>query len=167
MYNVKISDKTFNVEFDNNKLEGKIDDEKFIIDIIQTANDRYHLLKNNKSYNVDIIDVDLETKKVSIKINKHTYEVEIKDDIDILLDNLGMSSVVSKIAKDIKAPMPGMLTDILVKSGDTIKEGDILLVLEAMKMENNIKSPVDAVIKSIEVKKGTSVEKNEILILFE
>jgi len=167
MYNVKISDKTFNIEFDKNKLEGKIDDEKFILDIIKTANNRYHLLKNNKSYNVDIIDVDLETKKVLLKINKETYEVDIKNDVDVLLENLGMSSVVSKVAKDIKAPMPGMLTDILVKSGDIIKQGDILLVLEAMKMENNIKSPVDAVIKSIEAKKGTSVEKNEILILFE
>jgi biotin carboxyl carrier protein len=63
--------------------------------------------------------------------------------------------------------MPGQVLDILVKAGDTISEGDGLIVLEAMKMENIIKSNRDGVIQEVYAKKNNSVEKNAVLIVFE
>jgi biotin carboxyl carrier protein len=77
------------------------------------------------------------------------------------LDNLATKKV-----NDIKAPMPGMVLNILVKEGDTVKKGDAILVLEAMKMENILKSPTDGLIKKIAAVKGTAVEKNQLLIQF-
>ncbi|HNH66215.1 MAG TPA: biotin/lipoyl-binding protein, partial [Bacteroidia bacterium] len=65
---------------------------------------------------------------------------------------------------DLKAPMPGLVLDILVSEGQTIQKGDSLLVLEAMKMENNLKAINDAVVKKINVSKGDKVEKNTVLI---
>ena len=62
--------------------------------------------------------------------------------------------------------MPGMVLNILVNEGDTIKKGDPLIVLEAMKMENILKSPTDGVIKKIPINKGVAVEKNQLLIQF-
>lgn len=65
----------------------------------------------------------------------------------------------------IEAPMPGMIIRYEVKEGDTVKEGDSLLILEAMKMENAIPSPVAGTIKSIGFKGGDSVQKGDVLIV--
>ncbi|MCF6185251.1 MAG: biotin/lipoyl-binding protein [Bacteroidales bacterium] len=63
--------------------------------------------------------------------------------------------------------MPGLIVKIPVKKDDFVKQGEILLVLEAMKMENNLKAEHDVTIKNILVQNGNSVEKNEVLIVFE
>ena len=67
----------------------------------------------------------------------------------------------------ITVPMQGTIVKIQVAVGDTVQSGDILLVLEAMKMENVIKSDQDGTIKSIEVQEKETVEKNQVLIEFE
>jgi biotin carboxyl carrier protein len=77
-----------------------------------------------------------------------------------------MNNLNSQAAKEIKAPMPGLIFDIKVKEGDEVKKGDAVLILEAMKMENILKSPGDGTVKSIKIKKGQSVEKNQVLIQF-
>ena len=67
-------------------------------------------------------------------------------------------------AKTIDAPMPGVIIDVNVNTGDTVKRGDILLILEAMKMENEIVSPVDGKITSVNVSKGASVNAGDVLL---
>jgi biotin carboxyl carrier protein len=62
--------------------------------------------------------------------------------------------------------MPGLVLKIFVKDGDTVKKGDNLFVLEAMKMENIIKSPADVTVKTIRIKPGDKVEKGQVLIAF-
>jgi biotin carboxyl carrier protein len=79
---------------------------------------------------------------------------------------MGMNKTIANTISDIKAPMPGLILQILVKSGMLIKKGDPVLILEAMKMENIIKSPVSGVIKEIKAKEKESVAKNQILIEF-
>ena len=64
----------------------------------------------------------------------------------------------------IKSPLPGVILEVNVKEGDTVKVGTKLLMLEAMKMENNINADKDGVIKSIKVKAGVSVLEGEVLI---
>ena len=66
----------------------------------------------------------------------------------------------------IKAPIPGLITRVLVQVGDQVEAGQPILVLEAMKMENIIKCPGDGTVKTVNVKKGDSVEKNQVLIGF-
>ena len=67
----------------------------------------------------------------------------------------------------IHAPMPGIIIGLNVKEGDDVKEGETVLILEAMKMENSIKCPKDGVVKSVLVEKGLAVEKNKLLIELE
>ena len=67
-------------------------------------------------------------------------------------------------AVKITAPMPGTILDILVNTGDQVKKGDILLILEAMKMENEIVSPQDGVIASVNTSKGASVNSGDLLV---
>ena len=63
--------------------------------------------------------------------------------------------------------MPGLVLEVLVKPGQTVKKGDKILVLEAMKMENIIKSPGEGIVKECLAEVGATVEKNQILINFE
>ena len=64
----------------------------------------------------------------------------------------------------LTAPMPGMVISYEVKEGDSVSEGDVLVILEAMKMQNSLTAGVAGTIKSIKVSPGTSVEKNQVLL---
>jgi len=70
-------------------------------------------------------------------------------------------------SKAIDAPMPGTILKVAVKAGDTIKKGDLLVVLEAMKMENDIVSPFDATIAGVHTTVGASVNTGDSLVSFE
>jgi len=65
----------------------------------------------------------------------------------------------------VTAPMPGMVVQFEVKVGDKVKEGDPLVILEAMKMQNNLTAKVSGVVKSLKVSPGTSVEKDQVLLI--
>ena len=64
----------------------------------------------------------------------------------------------------VKAPMPGTIMKVNVAVGDAVKKGDVLCVLEAMKMENDISAPQDGVVASVNVQKGASVQTEEVLV---
>ena len=63
----------------------------------------------------------------------------------------------------VNAPMPGTILDVKVSAGQSVKKGDVICVLEAMKMENDIPAPCDGVVASINVQKGASVAANDVL----
>ena len=69
-------------------------------------------------------------------------------------------------AEAINAPMPGTIVNVQVKAGDNVTKGQVLLVLEAMKMENDITSPADCTIASVNVSQGASVSTGDILITY-
>ena len=71
------------------------------------------------------------------------------------------------MAIDVVAPMPGTVTEIVVKVGDVVKEDDDLLILEAMKMENPIVATADGTVKAIMVKEKDKVQANQILVVLE
>lgn len=126
----------------------------------------HHLLQNNKSYNIDIIKSNFNTKTYTVKVNNNDYQVSIADALDIRIAAMGFSIGSSKQVNAIKAPMPGLLLDVQVEIGQEIKENDPILILEAMKMENIILSPRDGVIKSISATTGDAVDKGQLLIEF-
>ncbi len=66
-------------------------------------------------------------------------------------------------ATQVTSPMPGTILDVKVSVGQSVKKGDVICVLEAMKMENDIPAPSDGVIASINVQKGASVSANDLL----
>ena len=67
-------------------------------------------------------------------------------------------------AVTVKAPMPGNIMKVNVKAGDRVKRGDVLVVLEAMKMENDVCAPQDGVVASVEVAQGATVETDAVLV---
>jgi biotin carboxyl carrier protein len=88
---------------------------------------------------------------------------------DILAGNIDFEPETTGDASqsgDMKAPMPGRIVRIHVKSGDEVKKGDRLLILESMKMENNILSPMDGIIEKVLVANGEMVDPSTRLIHF-
>jgi biotin carboxyl carrier protein len=136
-------------------------------DMISTGDRRFHVLMNNKSYVCEVVSVDSHKKSFEIKVNGVTQQVEVRDRFDELLHQLGMDKPANHKVNDIKAPMPGLVLKIMINEQQTINEGDSVLILEAMKMENVIKSPGSGKIKSIKVKERDAVEKNQVLIELE
>lgn len=169
MYTIKVNgNKEFKTELTekNGDIIGALNGKEFTANIIKVRDGVYHLLKDNISYNLEVVKHIPEEKKLVVKINNTSYLLDIKDKYDDLLHSLGLDSLASKKVNDIKAPMPGMVLNILVTEGQEVKKGDALIVLEAMKMENVLKSPTDGVIKKIAINKGVAVEKNQLLIQF-
>ena len=114
-----------------------------------------------------VTEANFDDKCFTIKINNNYYEVSIKDEFDRLADRLGFADKKVKVVNNVKAPMSGVVLDIMVNDGSTVAEGDSVLILEAMKMENIIKAERDATIKNILISKGASVDKNQVLIEYE
>jgi biotin carboxyl carrier protein len=126
-----------------------------------------NVIHNHKSYSISIVGFRPKEKSCVIQVNNQEILVSIEDRFDILLKQLGMDSVNNKKVNEVIAPMPGLVLSLNVSLGDSVAQGDSLLVLEAMKMENIIKSPSDGIVKSIEVVSSQAVEKNQVLIRFE
>jgi biotin carboxyl carrier protein len=125
------------------------------------------VINGSSVVSIKSLGIDVENKTITILHNGKKLNFKIIEPLDELLKSMGLESAfVSKIS-DLKAPMPGLVIDVLMKEGDEIKKGDKLVVLEAMKMENILKSPVDGKIKSISILKGQAVDKNQLLISFE
>ena len=166
MLKVKVNNKSeYNIVFDNPS-NGTIDDKPFAWDIIEVKNGSFHIIKDFKSYTVEVIKADAAEKSFLVSVNGNKYQLDVKDKFDELLKSLGFDNLNAKKVNEIKAPMPGLVIDVRVSVGDIVKKGDPIIVLEAMKMENIIKSPTDGTISKINVKKGIAVEKNQVLINF-
>ena len=121
-------------------------------------------------------------KKYNIKVNGKSYEVEVdeiggtnstpvsapvitKVDAPVSKPKVVDTPVVSApVSGAINAPMPGTVLDIKVKEGQSVKAGDILIILEAMKMENEIVAPSDGVVNKIHTDKGATVSTGDPII---
>lgn len=136
-------------------------------DIIKLSESKYHILYQNKSTITEIVDSNFNSKLYKVKVNNNTYNINLNNNLDNLIKEMGFEVGASKLVNEIKAPMPGLILDIIVEAGQEVKEDDALIILEAMKMENIITSPREGIIKSILVVKGNAVDKNELLIEFE
>jgi len=132
--------------------------------IVEQSANRFHCIIGNRSVNTTII--SSAGKKFIVEIEGEQYAIEIKDQLDQLLDEMGFSKAASRQVKEIKAPMPGLVLEINAAEGQEVKEGDKLLILGAMKMENAITAVSDSVVKSIAVSAGQAVEKGQLLISF-
>lgn len=110
-------------------------------------------------------------KKYVIKLNGKVYEVEMEEvtagssaAITETHKSAPAAAPVSAAGQKIEAPMPGNIVDVAVKVGDMVKKGQVLVILEAMKMENEIVSPVDGTITSSGVTKGDTVNAGDLLV---
>lgn len=165
MLKATVNTQTFDIQLNNTEIS--VNSQPFKWDMVEIKDGNFHILYNNHSFNAEVLEADYQTKSFLIKINKRTYSISLKDRFDILLDQLGMSNANTAKVNDLKAPMPGLIVDIKVQIGDTVKKGDTILILEAMKMENILKASGDGIVKNIKIAPKQNVEKNQVMIEFE
>ena len=135
-----------------------------ILDVSNIADSKFHLLRDNKAFWVKLIQADYDKKMLRLEVNGNSYAVKISDRDDQMVAKMGLLVGNSQKAKDIKAPMPGLIIDIMVTKGEEITEGTPLIVLSAMKMENILLAQADGVIQAITVNKGDTVDKGQLII---
>ena len=157
-----IGDKKFDLAIEQSEIS--VNGESVNPDIRKIGDNKYSVIHNHKVYEVEISGE--EDKTYEVKVNGAVYPVALKDKLDLVLEKLGIDQKFQKQNNDIKAPMPGLILDVMVQPGTEVKKGDSLFILEAMKMENVIKSPIDGVITEVAVSVGDSVDKNKILCKF-
>ena len=100
-------------------------------------------------------------KKYRVNVNGSLYEVEIEE-MDAPA-SAGTAPAAPAGGQQIKAPMPGTILDVRVQAGQAVKKGQVLVILEAMKMENEIQAPCDGTVGSVNVRKGDSVETQALI----
>ena len=166
MFKIKVNN---NLSFEINQEKGRIfaNGHEISVDMVNGMDQHLHILHNNKSYRAEVVSFSAAEKACTIKVNGNTYILEIKDQYDELLHQLGLDNLNKVKIAELKAPMPGLVLKIFVAEGDKVQKGDNILVLEAMKMENIIKSPGDVTIKAIKIRPSDTVEKNQVMFLFE
>lgn len=167
-YQISLGKESYQLESQQSQaLSGQLNGQDYSLDLVGNAQEGYHLLLEGKSFRVQILEANYAEKSFSIKVNNEIHELKVADRFDLLLKDLGMDQLLSAAVNDLKAPMPGLVLSVKVQAGDTVKKGDALVVLEAMKMENVLKAEAEAKVKSIECEIGHAVEKNQVLIRFE
>lgn len=142
---------------------------------------KYKFTINGNVYNVDI--QSIEDNMAEVEVNGTSYNVSVDKSIQSsktprLIRSVSVPSTdsapsiaktanpgASKGAGSIKSPLPGVILEIYVKEGETVKMGQKLIMLEAMKMENNINADKEGRVVSLKVNKGDSVMEGDVLIV--
>lgn len=161
-FEVEINGDIVQIELNENSDIAMVNGEEVHFSIVENTQQRLLLRVGTKLFKCDNIVVTDEN--VSFSFNGDHIDVKIKDEEQLLLESLGFTTAKSDLKGIILAPMPGKILNIPVSEGDDVEQGEAILILEAMKMENELKASMAGVIHSIQVKTGESVEKNQILL---
>jgi biotin carboxyl carrier protein len=136
-------------------------------DLLQRSPTEFNLIRDHLCINAKLINADPTGKKQTIEIEGETFAIVIKDELDQELEKMGFGLAANKQIKEIKAPMPGLVLEIAVTDGQVLNEGDKILILGAMKMENSILIQTSATVKKVTVVSGQAVEKGQVLVELE
>lgn len=135
-------------------------------DIVKTKDGLFNIIYKEKSFIANVLSHDKKNKVFEIVINNNHYKVQLKDSFDEALIRLGVEHQEVDKDKAVVSPMPGKVVEVFVGAGDSVDEGDGLIVLEAMKMENIIKATKSGEVKHVYASVGDSVEKNCRLLVY-
>lgn len=164
----KTSEKSFTVKIDDKPLNVELQTD------ISTLEKQFSIKINNKTYKIELPTIDRE-KPFQVKVEEATFKAEIKTPSakpmltafqPVLLQPTKRAITQRQaIEGAVAAPMTGKVIAVKVKKGDQVKAGQVLCVIEAMKMENEITAPKNGVIQEANVSEGSSVSEGEILFI--
>jgi biotin carboxyl carrier protein len=132
------------------------------------SSNKYTVSVAGRSYAVElrarignVLTFSVEGAEFSVDIAPHSAKTSTTE-----RTSTSTQTVRESTAQEVKAPMPGIVSDLKVSKGDSVRVGDTLLIIEAMKMENPIKSPRSGTIDRVDVSKGQEVRAGAVLITF-
>jgi len=139
----------------------QINDEVYEIDFFKAHENIYSLIIDHQSYEVDVDELD--NGAYSVMLKDDHFDVQVVDERKKkLAEKLGAGESGQQ---EVKSPMAGSIWKLLKNKGAEVKEGEVLIILEAMKMENEIRSPIDGVVTSVDVEEGSTVSAGTRLCL--
>lgn len=110
---------------------------------------------------------DRTTDGAHVAINGLTYAARVVDEARARLAGMAGAAGNAGVKRALKAPMPGLVVNVLCQPGDLVARGQPLVVLQAMKMENELSVPHEGVVKSVSVQPGETVDQNQVLVTLE
>ncbi len=131
---------------------------------------RYSLLLGGRSYEVFARRItkadETNYQTYEILVEGQRFEVKVEDERAKLLASLAKGAATSGLA-NVQSPMPGLVVGTPVEVGASVTQGQTVVILEAMKMENDLSAPISGVVREVRVSKGQTVEQGAVLIVIE
>ena len=133
------------------------------VDARLTAQGIYSLLIDGVSYVADVTDQD---GACVVDVGDETYRIQVEEETRYIIRTKG-GAAGGHAHQTLVAPLPGKITHVAVKAGDTVKVGDTLLVIEAMKMENELRAGGPGTVAEVRVQSGQAVNAGDVLIVID
>jgi acetyl/propionyl-CoA carboxylase alpha subunit len=160
-YVTTIRDKEYLVEIIDDR-RVSVDGVEYQIDFSQISDQPvYSLLMDGQSLEAYVLPGESDWQ---VMILGWLYEAKVEDEREHRLRRATTNGVRTGSEYQLKAPMPGLVIAIGVEEGQAVKAGDLLLILESMKMQNELKSPRDGIVARVRVQAGDSVEQRQTLL---
>jgi len=163
-FEAQIGDRRFNFTYQDEVLH--LNGNAVSYSFIPLGTQTYSLILDGKSQTLVVEVLSDGLLRVTDQQGRRT-DVRVKDEATLLLEQFGLNPADNQAEKEIRAPMPGLVLDVLVTPTQHVEAGAGLVVLEAMKMENELRAPAAATVHAVHVQPGDAVGKNDILITFD
>ncbi len=153
-----INNRNFEIEIDN---DGSVlvNGEARDVDFLNLGGSLFSVITENRSLEA-VIDDD--EGKIAVMMSGRLFETQVLDERAMLMMQRRGAPVAG--SGEVHAPMPGLIVEVTAEQGAAVAQGDTLIILESMKMQNELKSPADGVVRAIHVEAGQAVDKNDLLV---
>lgn len=161
-YRALVGDRAFDITIEDDQLIVGGEPRDYTFEVLR---DGYvSLIVDGRSIPVSVEPTETDTLRVTV--DGQRTDVQVKDERDLLIDRFGLGEDQAA-GGEVRAPMPGLVLDVLVEEGDEVEAEQGLLVLEAMKMENELSAPAAGIVRAIHAGSGEAVDKDALLIEIE
>ncbi|MGI8786826.1 MAG: biotin/lipoyl-containing protein [Pyrinomonadaceae bacterium] len=163
----ELDNETHEIELSRNdsNLTAEIDGRAYELEVSQPEPNIYLLKHENKIYQIFVAPNEKTSEPFIASVGNYNYEIKLTDPKRLRGTDAGKGQTEG--ASEIKTAMPGKVVRVLVEAGAEIKQGDGVIIVEAMKMQNEMKSPKDGIIKEIRFAEGATVNAGDVLAVIE
>ncbi|MEL6310253.1 MAG: biotin/lipoyl-containing protein [Chloroflexota bacterium] len=133
--------------------------EEYDVDFMALEESLFSLIQNTKSFELAI---EENRGMYQILLEGRLYEAQVLDQRALLMAQ--RKGTLLSGSGEVHSPMPGLIVDVLVNVGDEVTQGDTVVILESMKMQNELKAPRDGTVQTVSCAKGETVEKGNLLV---
>jgi hypothetical protein len=104
--------KPYKISVNENQIFNYTENSLTALDAVSVEENHFHILNENTPFQAEIITADFNSRKYSVKVNGNTYNVSIANELDLLIESMGISVGANKVVNEIKAPMPGLILEV-------------------------------------------------------